>query len=183
MNLLPATENNPMLWGAVDLGRNALWNYVSAIVWLRWLRRCKVVFNILPVVCGGLGSWHILANQSGHASLVAAAFAFSAGLIPLVYLATGIEENINSITRISGKYRVLEAKARDFVIRFESLAHDERKRLYQEMHDLLLQLKEEAHTVPRWAFSSAERHIDQKEYVPLSASLLDNIRKDAGLNE
>jgi hypothetical protein len=111
--------------------------------------------------------------------LVAAGLAFAAGLIPLIYLATGIEETINSITRISGRYRVLEARARDFVIRFDSLLSDERKRFYQEMQDVLLQLKEEAHTIPRWAFRSAERLIGQKDYVPVSASLLDNIRKNS----
>jgi hypothetical protein len=162
---------DPWLVGAEDIGRNALWNYVSAIVWLRWLRRCKVAFNLLPIICGSLGSWRILVDQPGNAGLAAAALAFAAGLVPLLYLATGIEDSISSITRISGKYRVVEARARDFVIRFDVLVAEERRRLYQEMQDQLLQLKEEAHTIPRWAFISAERLIKQKEYSPVTISM------------
>ena len=113
----------------------------------------------------------LLPSLSFRSVLALLQFRLLLGLVPLLYLATGIEDSISSITRISGKYRVVEARARDFVIRFDVLVAEERRRLYQEMQDQLLQLKEEAHTIPRWAFISAERLIKQKEYSPVTISM------------
>lgn len=163
-------DAEPILVAAVDIGRNALWNYVTLITWLRWLRRFRAVFSVLPVICGGLGSWRILTNSSvGEVPIVAAALAFSAGLLPLLYVATGIEDNISNATHLGGLYRSIEARVRDFVLRFRSLQASEREEVYAKIFSDYLEVKGVAHTVPRWAFRTAEKAIARRDYVAISA--------------
>jgi hypothetical protein len=125
---------NAVLVSSVDVGRNALWNYVSLIVWLRWLRRVRIVFNVLPIVLASIGSWRMLTdNGDGRIPLIAAGFAFAGGLFPLMYLASGTDETIGLITRLAGRYRILEAQLRDFIVRFNLFSDQEKERRFEEL--------------------------------------------------
>jgi hypothetical protein len=169
-------EHDALLVSGVDIGRNALWNYVSLMVWLRWLRRLRIACNTLPIVLASFGSWRILTdNTSGNIPFVAAAFAFAGGLLPLIYLASGVDENIGLVARLAGRYRRLEAQIRDFVIRFHDFDNPTAQRRYEDLLDDYLELKGEAHTVPRWAFSRAERLIEKREYIAVSVE--DTVRQ------
>lgn len=162
-----STYDRALLASTVDVARNALWNYVTLIVWLRWLRRMRVVGSILPIVFGGLGSWHILSTNSGP-SLVAAVFSLLAGLLPLLYYAAGVDEQIASAERIAGGYRRIEAKLRALVFGYGMLSSAERRQTYDMTFAEYLELKSIAHTAPRLAFAEAERLIANKDYVPIT---------------
>lgn len=163
------SNDGAMLAASVDIGRNALWNYVSLIVWLRWLKRCRIAFNGLPIVLGGLGSWRIIVDSKQPGVVyVGAALALLAGLLPLLYLASGIEDSIGSATHLASGYRVLEGRVRDFVFRLSSFDQRERDTAYEHMLDEHLRLRANAHTVPRWAFKAAERLIAGGDYTPIA---------------
>lgn len=166
----PPIRNDPTLAATVDIGRIALWNYVTLLVWLRWLRRGRIFFNVVPVLLGGFGSWKILvdANESGVA-FFAATLALLAGLLPLLYLASGIEDNLAFGSRMAAGYRVLEARARDLVIRFWALPSAKREELYQRIHDEHMQLRGTVLGPPRWAFDTAEKLIARGDYAPIAA--------------
>ena len=164
-------NSSALLASTVEIGRNALWNYVSLIVWLRWLRRFRIAFNAFPIAFASVGSWRLLTDSTQlRLPLVAAAFAFVAGLLPLLYLASGIEDSISLAARLAGRYRVLEARVRDYVRRYHLFSSDEAVVRHERLFEDYLELKKEAQTGPRWAFWAAERLIAKKEYVPISLS-------------
>lgn len=163
------------LASCVDIGRNALWNYVTLIVWLRWLRRRRVVFSMLPIIIGSIGSWHILTNSSDDGiALLGASLTLLAGLLPLLYLASGVEDGIATAIRLAGGYRVLEARCRDFVIRYRVLEEPERSNAFGRIRDHYFDLKATAYTVPIRAFKTAYKLIRRGDYKEISAADVDD---------
>lgn len=168
------TETDSRILSSIDIGRNALWNYVTLIIVLRRMKLIRGTFSFLPVFFGSLSSWQLLKEiKSTEANMLAAFCALLAGLIPLLYLASRVDDNIFNYTRLSGRYRVLEAKIKDYLFRFEGISAASKESLYQDILAEHLEIKRESHTAPRWAFQTAERLIERGDYIPVSKEIID----------
>ncbi len=163
--------HDPTAMAAVDIGRNCLWSYVTLLVWLRVLKRARVVFTLAPLILASLATWQVIAgSHDGDRGLLVATLSFLAGLFPLIYFALGIDVAIATSIRLAGRYRSVETDLRDLIIRFNDLDPKDRELIYDGAMRNFREIRSEAHTAPVWAFNKAEKLIERGDYAPVSIS-------------
>jgi hypothetical protein len=136
----------------------------SLFIWLRWLRKIRIVFVVLPIVFGAVASWDLLKRQGGTFSIVTAVLALLAGVIPAVYSALKLDDHLPTASRLAGEYKNLEILFRDLekIGPFKPVAEFEAQ--YQVARERLEKANAEAYTAPEFCFRAAKKKIDAGHY-------------------
>ena len=69
-----------------DQNERCIFTSATLFIWLRTLQFLRIVFVIVPIICGTLAGWDLLKVQPEYATLTAF-LALAAGLVPAVYAA------------------------------------------------------------------------------------------------
>lgn len=87
--------------------------YTSTMIfeWLKWLRCCRVVFVVAPIILGGLATWPLLTKQAGM-EWITGVCALLAGLTPAVYKALELDVNLDALTKDASQFKVLQDRFR-----------------------------------------------------------------------
>lgn len=143
-----------------------LYTSTSLFIWLRWLRRLKIVFVLFPIVLGSLAGWDLLkAQNDGTVKAFTAICAFLAGLIPAIYAALKLDEHLPTAVRLAGEYKNLEILFRDLqrVGPFKPLEIFEAD--YNDARSRLEKANAEAYTAPQFCFWLAQKVIKKGHYT------------------
>ena len=71
------------------------------------LRFLRILFVVVPIICGSLAGWDLLKATPEYAALTAL-LALAAGLVPAVYAALKLDEHLPTTARLAGEYKDLE---------------------------------------------------------------------------
>jgi hypothetical protein len=137
----------------------------SLFIWLRWLRKLRIIFVVLPIVFGAVASWDLLKGQGGTFSVVTAVLALLAGVIPAAYSALKLDDHLPTASRLAGEYKNLEILFRDLekIGSFKPVADFEAQ--YQTARERLEKANSEAYTAPEFCFREAKKKIGAGHYA------------------
>jgi hypothetical protein len=136
----------------------------SLFIWLRCLRRIRVAFIILPIICGALAGWGVLKGLDGWVSFVTATMALFAGLIPALYSALKLDEHLPTAARLAGEYKNLEILFGDLAKTGAHTPVADFDAEYRTVRSRLEKANEEAYTAPEWCFRAAKEKIEAGHY-------------------
>jgi hypothetical protein len=148
---------------AADLRERCLYTSASLFIWTRALRSLRVLFVVLPIICGTLASWDLLKVQPAYAT-VTALLALIAGLIPAIYAALKLDDHLPTAARLAGEYKNLEIVFSDLEKVDLHKPFEDFEAAYLEARSRLEKANAEAYTAPEWCFRRAQKKIRAGHY-------------------
>lgn len=150
-----------------DEEENCRYTSVSLLIWLRWLRAVRCVLIGAGVLLGGAAGTQAFSDSF---PMWAGILASIAGIIPLVMSALKVEESIENVRLVSGRFTALRDRFRRAAnVWAASWSYEafeaECRKLFEEAEAL----KQESVTAPEWAFRKARKKIKAGHYTPDSA--------------
>lgn len=136
----------------------------ALFIWLRMLRNIRVVLLIMPIICGAFASWSILKEKPQFATLTAL-LALIAGLIPAVYSALKLDEQLPKTARIQGEFRILEITFGELQNIGPAMEPDAFMKEYKDARVRLEKVHAESYTVPEWCFRRARKLIKSGHWI------------------
>lgn len=149
---------------SAELHERCLYTSTQLLIWLRVLRKIRIAFIILPIVCGSLAGWDLLKAVPEYANLTAA-LALLAGVIPAIYAALKLDDHLPTATRLAGEYKNLEIIFTDLQNIGLHKSLDEFQAEYREARARLEKANSEAYTAPEWCFRAAQKKIQRGHYT------------------
>lgn len=141
-----------------------IYTSTALFIWLRLLRKARIVFIIVPIIFGSVAGWDLLQGNDGSFKTVTAVFAFLAGLIPAVYAALKLDEHLPTVARLAGEYKNLEILFRELEQVWSGKGFEEFEEEYKKARDRLEKANAEAYTTPEFCFRKAKKKIDAGHY-------------------
>jgi len=91
------------------LEKSCLYTSTSFFIWLRFQRRVRMAFVVLPLVLGSLATWKVLTDTdlAGLRFLVSLA-AFLAGLLPGIYAALKFDDHLAGAASKAAEFKNLQ---------------------------------------------------------------------------
>src|SRR5208337_1264048 len=136
----------------------------SLFIWLRMLRKLRVAFVVVPIVCGALAGWDLLKGHDGGFGVYTAILALFAGVIPAIYSALKLDEHLPTASRLAGEYKNLEILLGDLEKTGPFRRIDAFEAEYKGARDRLEKARAEAYTAPEYCFRAAKKKIDAGHY-------------------
>jgi hypothetical protein len=136
----------------------------SLLIWLRVLRKLRIVFVVVPIIFGSLAGWDLLQGQDSTFKTVTAVFAFLAGLLPAVYAALKLDDHLPTAARLAGEYKNLEILFGDLGQVGPTKTFEAFEAEYKEARDRLEKANAESYTAPEWCFRKAQKKIAAGHY-------------------
>jgi hypothetical protein len=140
---------------------NCSYTATSFTIWLRWLRRARVLFVAGPVVFGALATWQIVAQGS---PTLGAVFALLATVMPPVYRASKADEGIEQYTKLAGEFTNLRDRFRQAALVTSKMSFDEFKVEARALFDRLDKARSRPLTPPPWSFTLGRWKIKAGHY-------------------
>jgi hypothetical protein len=148
------------------LVETCLYTSTTFYIWLRFCRTVKVLFLIVPLICGSLSTWSVLTRSNANQLRDATAlFAFLAGLLPAVYAALKLDRHLDQCCRLAGEFMNLQDRFRyaadvSFHKSFAEFESD-----VQPLYRRLEKVRAESFTAPEWCFKRAQKKINRGHYT------------------
>jgi hypothetical protein len=142
-----------------------LYTSTSFFIWLRFCRSLKVVFLIVPLICGSLSTWSVLTRSDvSRLRNTTALLSFLAGLLPSIYAALKMDRHLDQCCKLAGEYKNLQDRFRQAasISAFKSFADFERD--VQPLLKRLEKARAESFTCPEWCFRRAQKKINAGDY-------------------
>lgn len=140
-----------------------LYTSTTLFIWLRMLRKLRILFVVTPIVFGAIAGWDII-SADNRFRLVTAILALAAGLIPAVYSALKLDEHIPTATRLAGEYKNLEIIFKDLGRIGPTLEVSKFDQEYKAARTRLEMANAEAYTAPERYFERAKVKIEKGHY-------------------
>jgi hypothetical protein len=140
-----------------------LYTSITLLIWLRFLRKMRIGFVILPIILGAVASWDILKGNDRF-MILTAALALIAGLVPAVYAALKLDEHMPTAARLAGEYKNLEIVFTDLERVGPLKPFEVFEKEYLEARGRLEAVNAEAYTAPEWCFQKARKKIKAGHY-------------------
>jgi hypothetical protein len=141
-----------------------LYTSSSLFIWLRFLRKARIAFVIVPIIFGSIAGWDLLQGHDGTFTTVTAVFAFLAGLVPAVYAALKLDDHLPTAAQLAGEYKNLEILFGDLRQTGPFKAFENFESEYKQARDRLEKANAQAYTAPEWCFRAAKKKIDAEHY-------------------
>ncbi len=147
----------------VKHSERCLYSSTTLLIWLRFLRKIRIGFVVVPIILGSLAGWDLL-KGAGEFNTFTAVCALTAGLVPAVYAALKLDEHLPNAARLAGEYKNLEITFGDLekVGIFKSFEDFESG--YLTARSRLEKANLESYTAPEWCFRSAQKKIEKGHY-------------------
>lgn len=147
------------------LSEGCLYTSTSLFVWLRYLRRVKIGFVVVPLVLGSLASWSLLTTSDLHSiKLLTAIFAFVAGLLPTVYAALKFDDHLNEAQYLAGEYKNLQDRFRQAALVSSKKPFEEFEKEVQPVIERLERARGQSITPPEWCYRRAKTKVKAGDY-------------------
>ena len=145
---------------------SCLYTSTMLYIWLRWSRRIRRIFVVLPIVLGGLATWSVLDHPEDKTLTgIAATFALLAGLFPAIYEALKLDTHIDELKRQAAQFKNLQGRFRQAAT-VTALGPFED---FQSTFDLLIDRMDAARTdsitPPEWCYEAARKKIKAGHYL------------------
>ncbi len=102
------TPTEALIAECLDQSRNCLYASTNFFIWLKVLRGLRLGFVIVPLVFGSLATWTLLTSaKDATLTLVVAVLAFLAGLLPTVYRALKLDDNVGLCAKLAAEFKNL----------------------------------------------------------------------------
>lgn len=129
--------------------------------WLRVLRISKTFSAVAPILCGGLATWKIMAQ---NAQVLAATAALFATVIPPTYRASGTDSKIKEFETLAGEFTNLRDAFRQAALITSHKPFTEFETAVKPLFTRMEKARQKALTPPEWCFKLARRKIQAGHY-------------------
>ena len=144
---------------------SCLYTSTSFFIWLRLLQTAKVFFLITPLVLGGIAGWKLLtASELPQVKLLTAICSFFAGLLPTIYAALKMDENLAQCRRLAGDFKNLQDAFRHAALVSSRKSFKEFEEDVKPLIERLERARSESLVVPEWCFKFAQRKVRSGDY-------------------
>jgi len=144
---------------------SCLYTSTALFIWLRILRYIKVVFIVLPLVCGSLAGGKILLATGGdnHKAFVAI-FAFVAGLLPSIYAALKYDDRLRDCAVLASEFKNLQDRFRQAALVIAEKPFPEFEAEFEKLMERLEVARKPSFTAPEWCFKCAQKKVKKGDY-------------------
>ena len=144
---------------------SCLYTSTSFFIWLRVLQTVKVFFVVTPLVLGALAGWKLLTtSELPSVKLLTAVFAFLAGLLPTIYAALKIDENLAQCRKLAGDFKNLQDAFRRAALVSAKKSFKEFEDDVKPLIERLERARSESLVVPEVCFWLAQRKVKTGDY-------------------
>jgi hypothetical protein len=140
---------------------NCAYTATTFIIWLRVLRRTRLVFVVLPILCGALAAWKVMADSPAWA----ATMVLLATAIPPALRAAGIDRTIMNYQTLSGELTNLRDRFRHAATIESHKSFAEFDAATKPLFDRLENARAPSLTPPEWAFKCARKKHKAGHYI------------------
>jgi hypothetical protein len=140
---------------------NCGYTATTFIIWLRVLRHIRLIFVVLPILCGALAAWKVMADSPAWA----ATMVLLATAIPPVLRASGVD-------RANADYQTLAGEMTNLRDRFRHAATIDSHKPFADfdaattpLFDRLEKVRARSLTPPEWCFKRARKKHKAGHYV------------------
>jgi hypothetical protein len=131
------------------------------IIWLRVLRRTRLIFVVLPILCGAFAAWKVMADSAAWA----ATMVLLATAIPPVLRASGIDRAITDYQTLAGEMTNLRDRFRHAATIESHKSFAEFDAATKPLFDRLEKARARSLTPPEWAFRCARKKHKAGHYI------------------
>lgn len=161
------TPTDALVEECLDLSSSCLYSAVNFYIWLKFLRAWRNVFIIVPLVLGSLATWTLLARATAlWIQVFVAVCAFIGGLLPTVYRALKLDDNIDLCAKQAAEFKNLQDRFRQCATVSGLKPYEEFERDFAPLMKRLEKAREPSYTPPEWCFKRAQRKIKSGDYTP-----------------
>src|SRR5262245_11467809 len=110
---MTSSKNAELALECKRLSESCLYTSTTFYIWLRILKRVRLVFIIAPLALGSLAGWNLLTKSDlQSAKIFTAVCAFLAGLLPTVYAALKLDQGLEQFARQASEFKNLQDRFR-----------------------------------------------------------------------
>jgi hypothetical protein len=160
-----ASKNAELAQECKRLSEGCLYTSTSFFIWLRILRRVKYFFIITPLVFGAVAGWNLLTKSEWeYVKVLNAICSFIAGLLPTVYSALKLDDNLDKYARWGGEFKNLQDRFRQAALVSSKKPFPEFEAEVKQLIERLEQARNASLTPPEWVFKRAQKKVKSQDY-------------------
>lgn len=145
---------------------SCLYTSTSMFIWLRCLRRFRIIFVVFNAACGGLAGWTVLkAASDADFKLLGAFFALLAGVLPAIYSALKAEEGLAKCAMLAGEFKNLQDRFRQAALIGSKKPFPDFEKAFQRLMDRMERARSHSYTAPEWCFRSAQTKVKSGDFT------------------
>jgi hypothetical protein len=163
----PKTPTEALVAECLDQSGNCLYASTNFFIWLKIIRGLRMFFIITPLVLGSLATGTLLTRtESPGMKLTVAVLAFLAGLLPTVYGALKLDDDVIQCTKSAAEFKNLQDRFRQCanISGLKSFAEFEAE--FRSLMDRLEEARRPSYTPPEWCFRLAQKKVKRGDYDP-----------------
>lgn len=147
------------------LSESCLYTSTSFFIWLKYLRLMRLIFVVVPLILGSIASWKLLTTSSVESvKLVTAVCSFFAGLLPSIYSALKLDQNLEMVARLAAQFKNLQDGFRMLALVSARKAFSEFETEFKQMFGRLEEARLPSLTPPEWVFKMAQKKVKSGDY-------------------
>jgi hypothetical protein len=163
----PKTPTEALVAECLDQSSNCLYASTNFFIWLKIIRGMRLFFIITPLVLGSFATGTLLTrSDSPSMKLTVAALAFLAGLLPTVYGALKLDDDVLQCTKSAAEFKNLQDRFRQCANISGLKPFDEFEAEFRSLMDRLEEARRPSYTPPEWCFRLAQRKVRSGDYDP-----------------
>jgi len=145
---------------------NCLYTSTSLFIWLRCLRMLRVLFVILPLFFGSLGTWKLLTTSDLESvKILVSVCSFVAGLLPAIYSGLKFDSSLDTCRQLAGEFKNLQDRFRQIGLVSSQKPFSEFEKDFQGLMKRMETARSHSYTAPEWCFKRAQQKINAGDYA------------------
>jgi hypothetical protein len=163
MNTDPKIEH--LIKESERLSENCLYTSTSLLIWLRSKRRIRAFFIVAPLLLGSIAGWKLLTELNLESvRLITSVLAFLAGLLPSIYAALKLDDQIEICANLASEFKNLQDRFRQAALIYPHRSCQEFEAEFDRLVNRLEQARLHSLTPPERFFKAAQKKINSGDY-------------------
>jgi hypothetical protein len=161
-----ATKNAALAQECKRYSESCLYTSTSFFYWLRVLRLAKTTFIVAPLVLGSLAGWNLLTkSEDPNWKIATAICSLLAGLLPSVYSALKLDDNLQVVSTVAGEFKNLQDRFRMAALVSSKKPFPEFEADVKPLLERLEKARARSLTPPELCFWLAQRKVKSGDYT------------------
>ncbi len=140
---------------------SCLYTSLSLFIWLRFLRKTRIVFVVLNTILGGLAGWTVIeASSDSRLKLIGAVCALLAGVLPAIYATLKVDDGIARCASLAGEFKNLQDRFRQAALIGSTKPCLDFEKSFHRLMVRMERARAHSYTAPEWCFKRAQKKIN-----------------------
>ncbi|HMI85623.1 MAG TPA: hypothetical protein VK550_16110 [Polyangiaceae bacterium] len=144
---------------------NCLYTSTALHIWLRSKRGGRIFLIAAPLVLGAFSTWKLMTESSlQEVRLLASACALLAGVVPSIYAALKLDEDLKEMKEAAAEFTNLRDRFRQTAAIWSKKPFGEFEAEFLRWMGEMDKTRSRALTPPEWAFKRAQKKVQSGDY-------------------